>query len=172
MKTLVIHPKDVTTDFLSIIYADKDWTVINSQTSRSTIKKAIKAHDRIIMLGHGTEEGLIGFDKRGFVVNSSMIYVLREKECVCIWCNADHFVKRYRLIGFYTGMIISEYEEALMFSVKADSKEIDDSNTLFAESVKNAIDFIPEEMYFSIKKEYQLPNNEVVNFNLNNIFYS
>lgn len=28
--TLVIHPKDQTTDFLSEIYLDKNWTVINS----------------------------------------------------------------------------------------------------------------------------------------------
>lgn len=30
MKTLVIHPKDTTTDFLSVIYEDKiGWTIIN-----------------------------------------------------------------------------------------------------------------------------------------------
>lgn len=34
MKTLVIHPKDSTTDFLSEIYSDKDWTVINTNTSK------------------------------------------------------------------------------------------------------------------------------------------
>lgn len=59
MKTLVIHPKDITTDFLSDIYSDKDWTVININVSKSFLKKQIKEHDRIVMLGHGTGEGLV-----------------------------------------------------------------------------------------------------------------
>ena len=32
MKTLVIHPFDITTGFLSDIYKDTDWTVIDDIT--------------------------------------------------------------------------------------------------------------------------------------------
>ena len=60
MKTLVIHPKDSTTDFLSDIYIDKEWTLITKNVSKKILKESIKEHDRIIMLGHGTEKGLIG----------------------------------------------------------------------------------------------------------------
>jgi hypothetical protein len=49
MKTLVIHPKDQTTDFLSIIYQDKDWTLITDNPSKKYLKEQIKSHDRIIV---------------------------------------------------------------------------------------------------------------------------
>ena len=63
---------------------------INTNTSKSFLKQQIILHDRIIMLGHGTEEGLIGFNR--FFINSSLVYLLREKICVCIWCNADGII--------------------------------------------------------------------------------
>lgn len=83
--TLVIHPKDQTTDFLSEIYLDKNWTVINTNTSKKFLKEQILTHDRIVMLGHGTEKGLLGYDR--YIIDSTLVYLLREKECVCIWCN-------------------------------------------------------------------------------------
>src|SRR5690606_14597319 len=101
--------------FLSDIYLDKNYTIITTNTSKSFLKEQIQSHDRIVMLGHGNENGLFGFDR--FVIDSNFVYLLREKICVCIWCNADVFVKKYRLKGFYTGMIISEYDEALLYCV-------------------------------------------------------
>lgn len=99
MKTCVIHPKDSTTDFLSLIYEGKDWTVITEDVSRKYLERSIKDHDRIIMLGHGDKNGMFGHDK--YIINSSASYYLKSKEIVAIWCNADEFVKRYRLKGFY-----------------------------------------------------------------------
>lgn len=49
MKTLVIHPKDTTTDFLCEIYKEQNWKVINYEISRVQLKKEIKQHDRITM---------------------------------------------------------------------------------------------------------------------------
>jgi len=165
MKTLVIHPKDTSTDFLSTIYSDKDWTVINTNTSKKFLKEQIKSHDRIIMLGHGTPCGLLGFDR--FVIDSTLVYLLREKDCVCIWCNADIFVKKYGLKGFFTGMIISEYEEAIMCCVPTNSFWINESNTNFALAIKNSID--EENMLEKAKLLYE-GNNAVVEFNRNNFF--
>jgi len=111
MKTLVIHPKDSTTDFLKVIYSEKDWTIIDDNNiSTSKLKENIKSHDRIIMLGHGSDKGLFGQNR--LIINSNLVYLLKDKNCVCIWCNADEFVKKYKLNGFYTGMIISDYDEA------------------------------------------------------------
>lgn len=166
MKTLVIHPKDSTTDFLSVIYSDKDWTVINTNVSKNILKEEIKSHDRIVMLGHGTENGLIGFD--GLLIDSSFVYLLREKICVCIWCNADVFVEKYELNGFYTGMIISEYEESIMYSVPTNSFWINESNTDFALAIKNSID--DENMLEKAKLLYE-GNTSVVEFNRENIYY-
>ena len=74
MKTLVIHPSDVTTDFLKVIYSDLDCTIINTNISHSKLKQLIKENDKIVMLGHGTEEGLLGFKR--FVINSQLVYLL------------------------------------------------------------------------------------------------
>ncbi len=168
MKTLVIHPKDTTTDFLRIIYADNDWTVINLDVSRKVLKTAIKEHDRIIMLGHGTEDGLLGFGK--YIINSSAAYALKNKECICIWCNADSFVRRYQLKGFYTGMIISEYEEAIYCCVKATIDEISESNLLFSDSVKDSINLDSGIMLSKMKNIYKSDTNNVIMFNANNLY--
>jgi len=166
MKTLVIHPKDVTTDFLSEIYKDKDWTIINTNISKSEMKKQIISHDRIVMLGHGTERGLLGFGR--FVIDSTWVYLLRDKECVCIWCNADKFVKRYGLKGFYTGMIISEYEEAIAHYITTDLETINKSNTGFALAIKNSIN--EDNMLEKVKMLYEGDSN-VVHFNRNHLYF-
>ena len=38
MKTLAIHPKDSSTDMLSDVYSDNDWTVIKTNISKSKLK--------------------------------------------------------------------------------------------------------------------------------------
>ena len=166
MKTLVIHPKDSTTDFLSEIYSDKEWSLISTNTSKKILKEQIKMHNRIIMLGHGTEKGLLGFDR--FIIDSTLVYLLREKICVCIWCNANIFVEKYGLKGFYTGMIISEYEEAVMYNISTNLFWINDSNTDFALAIKNSID--DNNMLEKAKQLYE-GNTSVVEFNRNNLYY-
>ena len=113
MKTLVIHQKDSSTDFLKPIYADLDCQVITDiRVSDKALVAAIKANDRIIMLGHGTEVGLLCGDQSRYIIDSTLVYLLREKSCVCIWCNADVFVRKYKLKGLFTGMIVSEIGRA------------------------------------------------------------
>ena len=139
MKTLVIHPNDVTTGFLEQIYEGKDWTVISDpHYSKSMLRKDIKEHDRIVMLGHGTQYGLWAGNR--FIIDSSFVHFLREKEIVAIWCNAHEFVEKYDLKGFYTGMIISEELEAVMEHVEATEKEVLQSNILFSDAITEAID--------------------------------
>jgi hypothetical protein len=58
MKTLVIHPKDETTEFLSKIYADKDWKVMSSKLTKADLTKQIVVHDRIVMMWNGGKMGL------------------------------------------------------------------------------------------------------------------
>ena len=58
--TLVIHPKDASTDFLARIYADKDWDVIRVwYKDQASFKWFMDRYDRIIMMGHGTLSGLL-----------------------------------------------------------------------------------------------------------------
>ena len=167
MKTLVIHPKDVTTDFLSEIYLDKDRTVINENVSKKHLKKSIKEHDRIVMLGHGTPHGLLGF--KHFVIDSTYVQLLRDKICVCVWCNADVFVKKYGLNGLYTGMIISEVDEAHYNGIDTTHEFIDDSNKLFAKSIKESID--GDEILTNITNTYIGEGNPIIEFNQQRIYY-
>jgi len=171
-RTLVIHPADPTTDFLSVIYEDqKDWSIITDRTiSKRKLIDAIQAHDKIIMLGHGTDQGLLRHPQQfHLIIDSTFVYLLRKKECVCIWCNADVFVMKYDIKGFHTGMIISEYEEAIMFCVKASDVEIDMSNKLFANSIRDSIN--EKHILKEVKNKYKILNtNPVVAFNLNHIY--
>jgi hypothetical protein len=163
MKTLIIHPKDSTTDFLSNIYLGKNYTIINTNVSKSFLKKQIKIHDVIYMLGHGTENGLLGYNR--FVIDSTYVYLLREKECICIWCNADVFVKKYNLKGFFTGMFISEYEESLFYSIVTDDKQIKYSNELFAEVIRTSL----YKDIDNIKEKYD-GDSSVIKFNRERFF--
>lgn len=167
MKTLVIHPTDYSTRFLTEIYKDhKDWTVITENVSRKVLKNQIKDHDRIVMLGHGTESGLIGHDR--YVINSSLVYLLRDKVCFTVWCNADMFMKKYGIKGFYTGMIISEDIEANMCCVNATLDEIEASNWLFAEALQKAIN-APD--ILDVAKSIYIGESHLVEFNKNNMYY-
>ena len=65
-KTLVIHPKDKSTDFLKVIYAGRDDFTVITEGTKEEVNTAIKEHDHIIMMGHGTPQGLFSvgqFDK-------------------------------------------------------------------------------------------------------------
>jgi hypothetical protein len=167
MKTLVIHPQDNTTAFLSSIYENKDWTIIDKNVSKSIIVDAIKNHDRIIMLGHGDDLGLYGFGN--YVITPKLVYLLREKECVGIWCNADVFFKKYELKGIYTGMIISESDEAYLFCIhNFHWRQIVQSNELFAESIKENIN--NPQFLKGIKEKYNSEDNPIIDFNKQRIY--
>lgn len=169
MSTLVIHPFDITTNFLSEIYQDKNWTVIKDSISTRKLYLEIKNHDNIIMLGHGTSNGLLGWGK--YVIDPSWVYLLREKNCIGIWCHADIFFEKYGLKGLYSGMIISEMQEALYYSILTNLPEIIESNELLAESIKKSIHINDDKkMLESIKSIYQTKNNPIILFNQNNLF--
>jgi len=167
MKTLVIHPDDRTTDFLKQIYEGRDFTVFNGHQkdiSKSEFHDLVKKHDRIIMMGHGFPGGLFMSH-----INSEIVYLLREKECVCIWCNADQFVNKYGLKGFYTGMFISEVGEANWFRIQTDQDAIDHSNELFTDLVTEHLD--DPNIHAEVKEGY-FGNCPVIKFNNDRLYYN
>lgn len=170
MKILVIHPADPTTDFLKDVYSELDCKIISKTISRSKLKRAILQHDKIIMLGHGTKDGLIG-SSGSTIIDSRLVYLLRNKQCVYIWCNAVDFVKKYKLKGFATGMIISEYEEALDYCIDTSGIQIRESNELFASTLKKHIKATSKLMFGRFLYDFHHEHNEIVDFNADNIFY-
>jgi hypothetical protein len=127
-KVLVIHPEDPTTDMLQIVYLGKGYDVIRDpHVSDEEIVGQIKSHDKIIMLGHGTPDGLLSWNRRTgevrYVINDSHAELLKTKETYSMWCNSDAFFERHGMKGFHSGMIISEQIEALMFGITSYNDE-------------------------------------------------
>lgn len=177
MKTLVIHPEDASTDFLKPIYEQLfDFTLITKNVSQSEIIDLIVSHEQILMLGHGSSEGLFGIQfGRDFVINKDVVKVLKQKKsCYFIWCHADEFVIKHNLKGLYSGMFISELIEAMYYgfeSLDFDDldKMINESNIHFSRilgqqiSANNRLDVV----YNNLKTEYKMPTGEnpIVNYN-------
>ena len=177
--TLVIHPKDASTDFLARIYKDKDWTSIRSwPQGPASLKRFINCYDRIIMMGHGTPSGLLNVgsfygDKPNqfYVIDNYFADLLQTKETVSIWCHSDQFARQYKLPGFHTGMIISEVSEAqyVLGKTPLNAEETLDNMNLFADVVGKHIDN-PNllEMQKLIREQYNR-DDPVSAFNRDNI---
>lgn len=178
MKTLIIHPKDSSTDFLSEIYKDqdKDCLIVNQDIPKATLHSLVKYHDRVIMLGHGTPFGLLGYGRH--IIDASFVDVLKHQHNnVHVWCFANEFMEKHDLKGFGTGMIISEIGEAFANGIiKFKYEDVNTSNKLFAlllkeelfqkQNVRNSklIEEIVKKNFIS--GEY----NPIIEFNQRNIF--
>ena len=125
---IVVHPKDPSTVMLKPIYEGiKDVTLFDSWTQKDEILKAIAAAPKdepIFLLGHGSPSGL--YDMRfGLLIDDDDAHLLKDRpNLVGIWCYASTYAFRHGLKGFFSGMSISELEEAWLNGVCAESEEI------------------------------------------------
>ena len=180
MKNLIIHPTDASTDFLKPIYANiSEATIIHGGIGKGQIAKLISEHDRIIMMGHGSPSGLFSCakfgdnDYSGFVIDYKMVPLLRDKECIAIWCNADKFMNQHELNGFYSGMFISEVGEAMYCGLPGMEQEtVTTSNDYFAELLGEVIDEPLSIIYEHIMDNYRLiiEDNPVALYNHNRLY--
>lgn len=111
---LVIHivSSQDTKDFSDIYDGLNAIVLINP--SKSECKQAImNTPGKIILIGHGTEYGLLNEKLNGYLIDSEMVHLLRDKEIVGIWCNASNFADKYDLKGFFTSMFISNEKELI-----------------------------------------------------------
>lgn len=178
MKTLVIHPKDSSTTFLSDIYSGlPDVTMFTGGLSRLDLQKHISNHSRVILCGHGSPSGLFGVGQfpssNGLIIDKTMMSSLRNKpNTLYIWCNADVFVRRHGLSGFYTGMFLSQMSECLWFRVKCSEEDINESNLGFAKIVAQHIEEPPIVFYRNVLVEYEelSQSNPVARYNCDRLF--
>ena len=179
MKTLVIHPSDRSTDFLKIIYEDKDYDVLTdfrnciSIGGKQRLINTMKKYDRIIMMGHGTPSGLLNVvDGRfvGYVIDDNFTKILKEKETISIWCNSDKFFAPRHIKGFHTGMIISEVAEAryVLGYTPLDKEQTLDNMEKFSTIVRDCIEKTPKEMQEYILEKYNF-DDDVTRYNRKNI---
>lgn len=182
MNTLIIHPKDRSTDFLKPIYAGIDnATVVTGGVRKDTLRQMVEDYDRVIMLGHGSPSGLmsVGQFKGSYrfadIVDDSFAGALAQKDnSIYIWCNADKFVNYHKLHGFYTGMFISEIYETYFMKVRATQEQIAESNDTFAKVVGAIADLHPVEMLRLVRKYYGKlgEHNPVVAYNNARLYVS
>lgn len=182
MSTLVIHPQDRSTDFLTPIYNNiDDKIVIKGGISRFTLKRLIEQYDRIMMMGHGSPGGLFAVgnwkpDLSHYVIDDDIAKLLRNKECYFIWCNADVFVKQQNLKGFYTGMFISEVGEARWFDIIVNQEVVTQSNDAFAEIASKYNNLPINEFYQKVLQDYgkfaKETNNPVASYNHERLYFT
>ena len=148
---LVIHPKDKTTAMLSALYEGLEAHVVadcRSTKEMGHLLRHVSTQERIMLLGHGSDKGLFyraddskeGFDK--VIVGHPHAYHLRKHggNIVAVWCNADQFARAEGLHGLFTGMIVSELSEALLYQVETTQEELDRENVKLAMRLRTLFD--------------------------------
>lgn len=180
---LVIHPKDKTTAMLSALYDGQVAQVVTGYRSTKEIAHLlhhISTQERIMLLGHGSDKGLFfrkddskdEFDK--VIVGHSHAYHLRKHggNIVAVWCNADQFARAEGLHGLFTGMIVSELNEAQLYQIETTQEELDREKVKLANRLRVLLDEriplseIPKRML--AMDDFHSP---LTTFNYNNFYY-
>lgn len=180
---LVIHPKDRTTEMLSVLYAGTEARVTDQRTGNTEIKHLLhhtSRQERILLLGHGSERGLFSreddraddFDR--IIVGHPHAYYLRRHggNLVGIFCHADQFAQAEGLHGLFSGMIISDQKEAEEYGLIALQPMIEQENRLLFGRLRALLDegvslsAIPQRL-----AALNTSHSCLADFNYNSFFY-
>jgi len=174
----VIHANDPTTQFLSLLYEQrKDISMhITESSTNSAVQRAIRETDMVLMLGHGNQFGLFSVpDKDGvyrrFLVDGRYVQFLRDKTCIGIWCYANLFAEQYNLHGLFSGMIISELQEAIDYGITTTKEEIDLEMVKFTQRLRDCIERYGLKDTPMRMKELDDVKSELTTFNYSNLYY-
>ena len=176
--TLIIHPKDKSTSFLEQIYFNRENVlVVSGNVTKPALLKMVQQHDRIIMMGHGSPDGLLAMNQfktdSPYIVDKSFSNILSKKNAIYIWCHANEFVNKYHLKGFYTGMFISEVGEAYDCGLPGTRQpEVDESNYFFSNLVSKHINKELKIIHRRVKRKYGALSkvNPIAEYNYNRLY--
>lgn len=175
-RTLVVHPYDETTRELEAVYAGKDVDVLHrSDLTGIDVRAALErvSYERIILLGHGSEQGLYN-RKNGEFVFDHNIYryyvVLNNIEVIAIWCHANIFFMKHDEPEsvFSTGMFISELDEAAHYFINESENTIKKQFKLFSDVMSVAAYMPMNEIRDYVSKNY-VGKDKVTKFNRENM---
>ena len=187
-ESIIIHPNDNSTRFLKALYSGYGEPIVADETlTNSAIRRFISGeqyNDKVItMLGHGYPGGLYaprknknyanGIDQFGrLIINPSHVDILRSHTCICIWCYAVEFAKKYKLHGLFSGMIISELQEAMDCGFDGILRpEIEMMNQDFANALADCIGKYSLKEVPDAMANYISNPNRIEEFNYNNLYY-
>lgn len=165
-KTLVIHPQDPTTDFLCGIYDGLGFVEMRKNVNCKSLLMQIPRFERIILLGHGSPQGLAHLSD--LIIDWTMSSLLKGKEVIAIWCHAKAYMEKFGLRGFYTDMFISEVGEAKYYDIQVTQDEVDESNYLFARLMRENLN--KPDRINKILAGYQSASNKVIQYNNQRLF--
>ena len=128
------------------------------------------------MLGHGNQYGLFSRPSKNgkyerLLITDKHVQFLRGKVCIGIWCYANVFAERYGLHGVFSGMIVSELQEAIDNHIVATKDEIDYEMELFTIRLKYCLENYKLEEIPKAMKCFDYSRTPLNEFNYNNIFY-
>jgi hypothetical protein len=173
-KVLVVWPFDISTTFLGkIIEIIPNKTVIRGNVSKNELRSMISTFHTIILMGHGSPNGLFsvgqfGSNTNGYIIDESMVEPLRNKKLITIWCHANQFVERFKLKGFSSSMFCSEYSECSYVGVKGVKKGmVEESNDAFASIMSKYINKSLNAIHKNVTQEYGMLGeiNPVASYN-------
>lgn len=136
---------------------------------RSEVKRLLSAHPErpLVLLGHGTERGLLNEKWDGYVVGSELVQLLRRQQLVIgVFCYAGNFADAYGLRGFFTSMFISNVQESVEAGYPAEAGTIRSENVEFSRRLNELIRTEPEVSLWPGKlMEYGMTREPFVRYN-------
>ena len=139
---LVFHVNTTSdADTLRYAYEGLDGVKAFVNPSRSAVYKALESNpnEMAMFLGHGSPGGLFG-GKGGYVLDSGMCSLLKDRETIGVWCHASDYARYYGCKGFFTSMFISNRGEARCYGYDATEEKCIEEDIKFAKWVKELIE--------------------------------
>ncbi len=142
---IVIHIDNNSQDtkILSRIYEGLDGITLSYNKSKSNIKRLLRitGKEPVMLLGHGSPQGLFNAPQNGYAVGSECVEWLRGRPIIGIFCYASEFADRYGLHGFFTSMFISNMQEAIIEQRDQDATEktISTQQALFCDRIRELL---------------------------------
>lgn len=152
---------------LELVYEGID-AVIMRNPSKYMVKDILTycEFDTVIIMGHGSPSGLFSKSWDGYLIDESFVTLLKNKDCIGIWCYASDFARRYDLKGFFTSMFISNHYEALSCGIKSEDSEIQRLTQEFCREVNNLIkESVPFDEWIERLESKADMTNPVVKYN-------
>ena len=129
------------TDLLKQIYEGLDDIKLLVNPTYEEVDKILMDNpgEKFLAIGHGTWEGLLNVDWTGYAIDEDTAPLLRDREVIGIWCNSDWYARLNSLKGFYTGMFISNQQEAEAYNFVALEPEVFEEVSQFAKRVNGLL---------------------------------
>jgi hypothetical protein len=165
------------TDTFKVLFDNVAFSHYFENPTRAEVIKVLEENptETLLCLGHGSPRGLFADGMEGYLIDSTMRNLLKDREIIGIWCYASDFARMNNLKGFFTYMFISNEGEARFHRCGGDNIDDDiifNENVKFAELIK---DFINNEtpMEEWVETLYEGCNHDLpfVEFNYSNLSY-